>query len=259
MASIALRLTPSPFARSKSALLAMGFAALCLSAPVQAADAISDAERAKIETVLKDYLNKNPGIIVESLQKFQDQQRADMDRQFSDKFAGMRETILKEGHPTVGPKDADITIIEFYDYNCGYCKKAFSDVARVIEEDKKVRFVFIEMPILSESSIEAAKWALAADKQGKFYQFHSALMEFKGQKDKATLKKIAGDVKLDLKKAEVDAESRATLETIEKNLTLARELGINGTPGFIIENELTPGYMGYEGMVGAIADARKGK
>ncbi|HEY0901470.1 MAG TPA: DsbA family protein [Micavibrio sp.] len=252
MASLTWHLTTSKFA-----LFAMGFAALCLSAPAHAADTIPEAERTKIESVLKDYLAKNPGIIVESLQKYQDQQRADMDRQFTEKFATIREDILKQGHPTVGAKDADVTIIEFYDYNCGYCKMAFSDVDRVLKEDKKVRFVFIEMPILSESSIEAAKWALAADKQGKFYEYHTALMEFKGQKDKALLKKIAGDIKLDVKKAEVDAESRATLETIEKNMTLARELGINGTPGFIIQDQLTPGYMGYEGMVAAIADTRK--
>lgn len=256
MASIALRLN-SKLATSKLALLALGLGLCAITAPAMAADSVSDAERTKIESVLKDYLNKNPGIIVESLQKYQEQQRADMDRQFSEKFATIRENVLKDGHPVVGAKDADITIIEFYDYNCGYCKKAFSDVARIVEEDKKVRFVFIDMPILSESSIEASKWSLAAEKQGKFYEYHSALMEFKGQKDKALLKKIAGDLKLDVKKAEVDAESRATLEKIEKNLTLARELGINGTPGFIIENELTPGYMGYDGMKAAIDEARK--
>ncbi len=247
MASIALRLIP----------LTLAFAAFMhMPAPVHAAESISDAERSKIETVVKEYLNKNPGVIMESLQKYQEQQRVDMDRQFTEKFAATREDILKAGHPTLGAKDADITIIEFYDYNCGYCKKAFSDVNRLIEEDKKLRFVFIEMPILSETSIEAAKWALAADKQGKFYEFHKALMQFNGQKDKKLLQKVAGDVKMDVKQAEIDAESRATLETIEKNLTLARELGINGTPGFIIKDQLTPGYMGYEGMKAAVAEAR---
>ncbi len=247
MASIAMRLIP----------LSLAVAGLVhVATPAQAAETVSDAERAKIESVLKDYLAKNPGIIVESLQKYQEQQRADMDKQFVDKFASVREDILKAGHPTVGAKDADITIIEFYDYNCGYCKKAFSDVDKLLSDDKKVRVVFIEMPILSETSVEAAKWALAADKQGKFYEFHTALMKFNGQKDKKLMQKIAGDVKMDVKKAEVDAESRTTLETIEKNLTLARELGINGTPGFIIQDQLTPGYMGYDGMKAAVQQAR---
>lgn len=240
--------------------LSFVFAGFLNTAPAQAADpAISDDERTKIETVLKEYLARDPGIIVESLQKFQEMQRADQDKQFTDKFDNQKEALLKAGHPTVGAADADVTIVEFYDYNCGYCKKAFSDVSKLIDEDKKLRFVFIEMPILSESSIEASKWALAADKQGKFYEYHSALMKFTGQKDKKFLTKTAEDIKMDVKKAEADAESRETLETIEKNLTLARELGISGTPGFIFENQLTPGYMGYEGMKEAIAAIRAKK
>lgn len=239
--------------------LSLAFAGLLFSAAPAAAETVTDAERAKIETVIKEYLAKNPGIIMESLQKYQEQQRADMDKQFTEKFAGSKDAILKAGHPTVGPADADVTIIEFYDYNCGYCKKAFSDVSKLIDEDKKLRFVFIEMPILSETSIEAAKWALAADKQGKFYEFHTALMQFTGQKDKKLFEKIATDLKMDVKKAEADAESKETLETIEKNLTLARDLGINGTPGFIFEDQLTPGYMGYDGMKQAISQIRSQK
>ena len=198
-------------------------------------------------------------MVVEALQKYQDDQRAEGDRAFTDKFKAQRESILKAGHPTVGPASADVTILEFYDYNCGYCKKAFADVAKLVEEDKNLRFVFIEMPILSESSVEAAKWALAADKQGKFYEFHSALMTFAGQKDKAKLKEFATAVKLDLTKAEADAESKETLEAIEKNLALARDLGITGTPGFVFNDQLTPGYMGYDGMKEMIASLRAKK
>ncbi len=252
MASIAMRLIPHNLALT---LAFVGFFAA--SDPALAQDtAITDAERTKIETVLKDFLAKNPAVIVESLQKYQEQERANMDRQFTDKFAGMRADILKAGHPTVGPETADVTIIEFYDYNCGYCKKAYDDVSKLVEGDKKLRFVFIEMPILSESSIEAAKWALAADKQGKFFEYHSALMKFTGQKDKNKLKEIAAEVKMDVAKAEADAESKATLETIEKNLALARDLGISGTPGFIFNDQLTPGYMGYDGMKDMIATLR---
>ena len=250
MASIAMRLIP----------LSLAVAGLLhVTAPAHAAETVTDEERTKIESVLKEYLAKNPGVIVESLQKYQEQQQADMNKQFNEKFAVISKDILKAGHPVIGPKDADITVIEFYDYNCGYCKKAFSDVDQLLKDDKKVRVVFIEMPILSEGSIEAAKWALAAQKQGKFYEFHTALMKFAGQKDKALLQKIAGDLKMDLKKAEEDAENRKTLETIETNLSLARSLGINGTPGFIIQNRLTPGYMGYDGMKAAVDQARAGK
>lgn len=231
-----------------------------LMAPAHAQDVtVTDAERAKIESVIKDYLHKNPTVIIDSLRKQQDQQRIDESRQFSEKFASEKEKILKAGHPTVGAATADVTIFEFYDYNCGYCKKAYEDVDKLISEDKKLRFVFIEMPILSETSIEAAKWALAANKQGKFYEFHSALMKYKGSKEKKTLEKIAGDVKMDLKKAAIDSESKETMEILEANLKLARDLGINGTPGFIFNDQLTPGYMGYDGMKEMISSLRGAK
>ena len=255
MALIAMRLIPQNLA------LTLAFAGfIAVSSPALAQDAtITEAERTKIESVVKDMLAKNPGLIVETLQAYQEQQRADSDRVFTDKFKTMRDGILKAGHPTVGPESADVTIMEFYDYNCGYCKKAYADVAKLVEEDKNVRFIFIEMPILSESSIEAAKWALAANKQGKFFEYHSALMKFTGQKDAAKLKAIASEVQLDVAKAEADAQSKETLEAIEKNLTLARDLGISGTPGFILNDQLTPGYMGYDGMKEAIAALRAKK
>ena len=255
MAFIAMHLTPSRFALT---LAFAGFIAAATPALAQDA-AITDAERAKTETIIKEYMLKNPAVLVEALQKYQEDQRAEGDKAFTDKFKAVREDILKAGHPTVGPASADVTILEFYDYNCGYCKKAYADVAKLVEEDKNLRFIFIEMPILSESSIEAAKWALAADKQGKFFEFHSALMKFTGQKDKAKLKELAMEVKMDIAKAEVDAESKAVLEAIEKNLALARDLGISGTPGFIFNDRLTPGYMGYEGMKETIAGLRAQK
>ena len=245
---------------SSLALVAAFAAFLALTSPAQAQDtAVSDAERAKIEAVLKDYIAKNPVIVVEALQNYQSQQRADMDKQFVDKFGSKEEEILKAGHPTLGPDTADMTIIEFYDYNCGYCKKAYEDVAKLHENDKNIRFVFIEMPILSPTSIEAAQWALAAADQGKFFEFHSKLMEFSGQKDKKLFEKFATELKMDVKKAAEFAEKKSTLETIEKNLTLARELGISGTPGFILNGQLTPGYMGYEAMKDAVAQIRAQK
>lgn len=247
------------FASMRLIPLSLAMTGLLFSAaPVLAQQGgIPDDERAKIETVIQDYLDKNPGVVLQALEKNQQNQRAEMERQFVDKFATLKDDILKDDHPMVGPNTADVTIIEFYDYNCGYCKKAFADVAKIVEEDKNVRFVFIEMPILSENSIEAARWALAAHKQGKFFAFHTALMNHPGMKDKALLEKFATEVGMDIKKATADVESRAVLEVIEKNLALARNLGINGTPAFIVGGQLTPGYMGLEGMKAAIAEVRK--
>ncbi|MFN3826225.1 MAG: DsbA family protein [Micavibrio sp.] len=238
--------------------LTLAFSGFLLSPQAQAQDvSVTPEERAKIESVIKDFLKTNPGIVLESLQAHQDNQRAEMEQQFTNTFKAKQDAILKEGHPTVGPETADVTIFEFYDYNCGYCKKAYSDVAQLVENDKNIRFVFIEMPILSETSKDAARWSLAANKQGKFFEYHSALMKYTSQKDKQALEKLAKEVGMDVEQANKDADSKEVLEIIEKNMTLSRELGISGTPAFVINGQLTPGYMGYEGMKAAVADARK--
>lgn len=235
----------------------LAFTGLLFSPQAQAQEVtVTPEERTKIESVIKDYLQTHPEVVIESLQKHQDNQRSAMERQFTDTFAEKQEAILKQGHPTVGPDTADVTIFEFYDYNCGYCKKAFADVAKVVEEDKNVRIVFIEMPILSESSREVAKWSLASAKQGKFFEFHSALMKYTSQKDKAAFEKLSKEAGVDFEQAQKDSEAKDVLETIERNLALSRELGISGTPAFVINGKLTPGYMGYEGMKAAIAEAR---
>lgn len=235
-------------------------AVLSVSTPVLAQQAsVSDEERAKIETVIQEYLMSNPGIIINALEKHQNNRQAEQDKQFQSVFKTNKDALYASNAPSFGPKDADVTIVEFYDYNCGYCKKAFADVAKLREEDKNVRFIFMEMPILSENSYEVAKWSLAADKQGKFFEFHTALMQFTGMKDKAFLEKTAKEVGLDTAKMATDAEAKEVHEHIEANLKMARELGISGTPGFIINDKLVPGYMGYDSMKGTIADIRAGK
>ena len=158
--------------------------------------------------------------------------------------------------PFVGNKDAEITVVEFFDYNCGYCKRAVPDIRAILEEDKNVKFVFKEMPILGPSSRTAAQYALAAHKQGKYFDYHAKLMEHRGPKDEATLEKMAKDLDLNVDQMKVDANSEETNQAIEDSINLAGEIGIRGTPAFVIESELYRGYLGLEGLKAEIAKAR---
>jgi len=165
--------------------------------------------------------------------------------------------LTSKDSPSIGPDDADVTIVEFFDYNCGYCKRALPDVQAIAASDKKVRFVFKEMPILGPTSGTAAQWALAAKRQDKYFEYHTALMEFKGQKEEKQLAKIAKDLGLDVEKMKKDASSDEVQAEIDADVELARTIGINGTPAFIVEETLYPGYIGEDGMVQAIKEARE--
>lgn len=243
----------------KNSLRALTLSALLLvsAAAPAVAESFSDAQKQEMHGIIKDYLITNPEVLVEAFTAYQTKQQNAEAEKFKGTFAGKKAEIMDAGAPIAGNPNGDITIIEFFDYNCGYCKKAIEDVTKLIENDKGIKFVFKEMPILSESSKEAARWALAAGKQGKYFEYHVALMKFPGGKDTATLENIGRDLGLDTAKLKKDAETdKGIRDMIEKSMSFAQELGIRGTPAFIIGDTLLPGYMGYEAMVKAVADAR---
>lgn len=222
--------------------------------------AAAEMTRAEVEQIVRETILNNPSLIVEAFSNYQQSAREKQLEEFKEKMAAKKNDVFNSGSPSIGPTDADMTIVEFFDYNCGYCKKAIGDIVRLHNEDKKLRIVFKELPILSESSRVAAKWALAAQKQGKYFEFHKALMETASQKDEQILSGIAEKLKLDVTKLKKDAESAEVAAEIEKNHNLARDLGISGTPGFIFgDDTLIPGYMGYDSMAALIKDLREKK
>ena len=211
-----------------------------------------------VQNIIKDYLVQNPMVVIDAIQAYQQNERALQDQRFKETLSNLKNDLHKSDAPHAGSDDADVNIVEFFDYNCGYCIKAVDDVIKVLQDDKKVRVTFMDFPILSQSSQVAARWALAANKQGKYYDFHVALMHYHGQKDEAALTKIAQNLGLDVAQLKKDADSKDVRAQIEKNIDLARQLGINGTPGFIIGDTLNPGYMGLDNLKQAVAAARKG-
>lgn len=246
----------------KSALALFAVAGIATFAlPANAAqDQFNEEQTEAIGEIVRDYLVTNPEVIIEAMEAYQ-QNRAEIEaRQFEENLSGHSEKLFNNPDaPFEGNPDGNITVVEFFDYNCGYCKKALTDVVTLLGEDKNVKVVFLEMPILSEASREAARWALAADKQGKYYDYHVALMSHSGPKNAASFEKIGKDLGLDIEQLRKDAKDPAIQAAIDENLAIAQSLGIRGTPAFVIGDTLAPGYLGTEGLKAAVAQARADK
>jgi protein-disulfide isomerase len=158
--------------------------------------------------------------------------------------------------PVAGNPKGDVTIVEFMDYNCGYCKRSLPDVMKLVESDKNLRVVIKEFPILGPTSITASRAALAAGKQGKYKELHVALMSHKGALSDEAIFELAKSAGLDVDKLKADMEDKTIAARIEQNHQLASMLGIDGTPAFVIDQQLIPGALGYEALAAAIGDVR---
>lgn len=222
---------------------------------------LNDTEKTEINKMIEAYINENPQVILDSLENYRQEQIDQVEKEASEKAAALISDIRQKtkSYPTVGDKNADLVVVEFFDYNCGYCKKAFESVQGVVENEKDTKVVFVEMPILGPTSLLASQWSLAADKQGKYFEFHQALMNHRGEKTEEELAKLAEKAGLDVAKLKKDATSQEIQDEIQTNLKLADTLGITGTPGFIVETEIIRGYLPYEQMKSIINAERQKK
>lgn len=217
--------------------------ALILPATARAQE-FTDAQKAEIQKMMEEYLLKNGENILRAVNEYQ-AELEEKDRQELSKKAAifLEEIDGKTNLPMTGNEKGDITIVEFFDYNCGYCRQALAELSKVVKDDKKVKVVFIDMPILGPASMEAAKWSLAAQKQGKYFEFHRALMNHDGQKTEDAMEKIAKKLGLKIKQLKKDKDSEDVQGIIDYNLAQAANIGIRGTPGFIIAGEVYPGFV----------------
>jgi protein-disulfide isomerase len=158
--------------------------------------------------------------------------------------------------PILGNPDGDVTIVEFFDYNCPYCKRAMPEVNALMAEDTNVRLVLREWPILSEGSAFAARAALASRQQGKYAEMHDALMTMRGKVEAEAVLRIAGEVGLDVEKLKIDMQSPEVEEHIATSMRLAEALGFNGTPSFVVGDQLIPGFVEKPQLVEAVTTAR---
>ena len=208
----------------------------------RAAETFNDAQKAEIGEVVKDYLLKHPELIIEiqsALESKMEKEQAEKLKAFMSENA--KDIYRSPGASVAGNPDGDITVVEFFDYNCGYCKRGMADIQKLVEKDKRVRVVFKELPILSKGSEETAKAALAAKRQGKYWEFHQAMLSNKGQANEASSLKAAEALGLDVEKLKADMKGAEVSDELEKMKALAKKMGISGTPHFLVGDRSIPG------------------
>ncbi|MGQ0681782.1 DsbA family protein [Bradyrhizobium sp.] len=246
-------------------LLAPALLALALFAAPQAASAqISGAQRGEIEKIVREYLIAHPEVLEEAMAELTKRQAAAESEKQQATIAKNADTIFNSPRGvTVGNKDGDVTFVEFFDYNCGFCKRAMNDMMELMKSDPKLKVVLKEFPVLGQGSIEAAQVAVAVrmqDPTGKKYlDFHQKLLNGRGQADKARAMAAAKDAGLDMGRLEKDISSPEVRATLEENLRIADSLGMNGTPSYVIGKQIVIGAVGVAALREKISNARCGK
>src|SRR6202034_132173 len=243
------------------ALFALAIAAAPMATSAQT---FSDGQRGEIETIIKNYLVSHPEVLEEAMAELNKRQAAADAEKHEATVAINAGTIFKSTRGgTLGNKDGDVTFVEFFDYNCGYCKRAMSDMLDLMKTDPKLKVVLKEFPVLGPGSVEAAQVAVAArmqDPSGKKYlDFHQKLLGGRGQADKAHAMAAAKDAGFDVARLEKDLASPEVRATIEENFKLAEEMGMNGTPSYVIGKQVVVGAVGLDDLMEKIGMARCGK
>ena len=211
---------------------------------------------------VRSYLLANPEVIVEALQLYQQRQQAQQAEAAKGMIAARADEILRDpAAPTGGNPAGDVTLVEFFDYNCKYCRTVAPTIAEVLAADAGLRLVYKEFPILGDGSDAAAQVALAAARQGldRYEALHHDLMRVSGSVTEAGALQVAAANGLDLDRLRRDLVDPALAATLARNRALAAELGINGTPGFVIGEEIVPGAVDRATLEGLIAKARASK
>lgn len=232
----------------------LGFAV----SPVLAQDARTNLSREQIEQIVREYLIANPEVLVEAIEALERKQQTAAQAAQRDAIATQRDRLYADPDTPVGgnPK-GDVTIIEFFDYRCPYCKQMAPALSQLVSQDGKLRFMFKEFPILGPDSIAAARMALAARAQGKYVAMHEALMHHRGNLDEQAIAKIATAVGLDWTRLKADAAKPEITAIIDSNRQLAHDLALTGTPALVIGDQIVPGAIDLDTLKKLIAEARQ--
>lgn len=235
----------------KLMLTAVVAAGLLLSGPAAA----EDFTKAQINEMIHDYIMNNPQVILDSVDAYQKKNIAD--RQAEALQRNHDELFRDENSPVLGNPNGDVTIIEFFDYNCHYCKDVYALLVKLTDEDKNLKVIFKDFPILGPTSQTAAKWALAAHRQKKYFEFHKAMMDHRGPLKNEDIEKAATSIGLDMTSARSYVDGTAVMMQLERNKALAAQMSINGTPYFVINDETFSGVPEHDEMKEKIAAKRK--
>ncbi|MGH6980333.1 MAG: DsbA family protein [Stellaceae bacterium] len=240
---------------------AFALVGLCLlaGAPASgAADNFTPAQTKELERIVHDYIVKHPDVLMEALQAAEEREKADKVARAEKSIRDQHNALYNDPESQIGGNPhGDVTIVEFFDYRCPYCKQVQPVLEGLLDSDRNLRIVYKEFPILGPASAYASKIALASRAQGKYNAFHRAMMETKGSIDEKVVDKVALSVGIDLAKAKADMAAPAIEAVIKKDFALADAINVNGTPAFIIAGKLYPGAMTLEELKKLIADARQ--
>ena len=241
-------------------LLASAIALGAATAPTLADVPFKGEEKAAIETIIRDYLIANPEVLIEAMDALQTKQahaqreaRADVIAKAGDALTDAPEGMV------LGNPNGDVTVVEFFDYNCGYCRQALEDMNALIEADNNVRFVLKEFPILGPQSIEASRVSLAFRDLApqKYPEFHRALLARRSMADKASALEVAGDLGVEPDAIEAKMNDTGHIQELQAIQDLAASLQINGTPSYVIGGEVIQARVGIDGLKQAVENMRE--
>ncbi len=245
--------------RNRFLPLLAALAMLALPAAESRAQTPADPDREAVERIVRDYLMANPEIVAEALQALRARQEAEEQARAEAAIAENREAIDRHPmSPVSGNAEGDVTVVEFFDYQCGYCKRALPTMVNLLKEDANVRVVWKEFPILGPVSLFAARASMAAERQGKYHDFHMRLM---GEPDKLSedrVMEIAALARLDVARLGRDMADPAIQAYLDETRSLAQAIGIRGTPSFVIDGALVRGAVNSGRMQQLVAAARAG-
>ena len=240
--------------------LVLAQAAPQAGSPAASSGPFNVEQKTAIEKIVKEYFLNNPEAFLEIQSKLEEK----MEKIQADKLKvaltdNAKDIFRRANAPVAGNPAGDVTVVEFFDYNCGYCKRAFSDMSKLVEKDNKIRLVLKELPILSKGSEQASRVALAAKLQGKYWEVHRILLTLRGEVNEQTALKAIEKVGLDMAKLKKDMDSPEVSGEIAFVRELAQKMGIQGTPHFLVGDRAIPGAPGnlLDQIAGHVTDLRK--
>ena len=223
---------------------------LCILILSNFASHANEMSQEKIEKIIENFIIQNPKLLRSVLDNYKKNTELEKKRNAIN-------SLYSLNNPGIFQKNADVTIFEFFDYNCGYCKSVVKTIMETISEDKKINFVFVEFPILSQQSYTAALAALASQKQNLYNKFHLSLMNIKGAVDDKKIFETAKEIGLNIEQLKIDMNSSEISTQLNKIREIAKLLSLNGTPAFIIGDVIYPGALTKQNLKDIIKKIRE--
>lgn len=232
------------------------------ASPAAAAeDALSPGQKRAVEEVVREYLRRNPEILLEAIGAMRAKRDAEQQSKVRNNLVSLRGELENDPtSPVGGNPQGDVTIVEFFDYQCPYCKRVLPTVQTLLKTDGNIRYVFKEFPILGPQSVVAARAALAAWKldRDRYVPFHTALLQSKGRLSERKILDFAAESGLDVERLRAAMADPGIDKILARNAELARALDINGTPAFVIGEKVVPGAVDLKTLTALVLQARGG-